>query len=77
MPGSTPWSPTWTRPKITYLIFYIWLADNNGLKVVEALKRASARGVVCRAMADGLGSRAMIRSKYWKELRDAGVKIHE
>ena len=36
-----------------HLIFYIWLEDNNGLKVVEALKRAAARGVVCRAMADG------------------------
>ena len=58
-----------------HLIFYIWLADNNGLKVVEALKRAAARGVTCRAMADGLGSRAMIRSKHWKEMRDAGVKV--
>ena len=26
-----------------HLIFYIWLADNNGLKVVEALKRATAQ----------------------------------
>ncbi len=30
------------------LMFYIWLADNNGLKVVEALKRAAGRGVACR-----------------------------
>ena len=36
-----------------HLIFYIWLEDNNGLKVAEALKRAAARGVACRAMADG------------------------
>jgi cardiolipin synthase len=42
-----------------HLIFYIWLTDHNGLKVVEALKRAAARGVVCRAMADGLGSSAL------------------
>jgi cardiolipin synthase len=54
-----------------HLIFYIWLADNNGLKVVEALKRAAARGVVCRAMADGLGSRAMIRSKHWQDMHFA------
>jgi phosphatidylserine/phosphatidylglycerophosphate/cardiolipin synthase-like enzyme len=27
-----------------HLLFYIWLPDNNGLKVVEALKRAAARG---------------------------------
>ena len=58
-----------------HLTFYIWLADNNGLKVVEALKRAAARGVTCRAMADGLGSRAMIASKHWKDMRDAGVKM--
>ena len=56
-------------------IFYIWLADGNGLKVVEALVRAAARGVACRAMADGLGSRAMIRSKHWVRMRDAGVRV--
>jgi len=56
-----------------HLIFYIWLADNNGLKVVDALKRAAARGVACRAMADGLGSRAMIRSQHWQEMSAAGV----
>jgi cardiolipin synthase len=58
-----------------HLIFYIWLEDNNGLKVVEALKRAAARGVVCRAMADGLGSRAMIGSSHWKRMRDSGVHV--
>ncbi len=58
-----------------HLTFYIWLADNNGLKVAEALKRAAGRGVTCRAMADNLGSRAMIRSKHWKAMRDAGVKM--
>jgi cardiolipin synthase len=58
-----------------HVIFYIWLKDNNGLKVVEALKRAAARGVTCRAMADGLGSRAMIRSKHWKSMDEAGVKL--
>ena len=58
-----------------HLIFYIWLEDNNGLKVAEALKRAAARGVICRAMADGLGSRAMIRSRHWSEMRAAGVRV--
>ena len=58
-----------------HLMFYIWLADNNGFKVVEALKRATARGVVCRAMADGLGSRAMIGSQHWQAMRNAGVKV--
>jgi cardiolipin synthase len=29
-----------------HLLFYIWLPDNKGCKVVEALKRAAARGVI-------------------------------
>ncbi len=58
-----------------HILFYIWLADNNGCKIVEALKRAAARGVTCRAMADDLGSRAMIRSKHWAAMRDAGVHV--
>lgn len=57
------------------LTFYIWLADNNGLKVVEALKRAASRKVTCRAMADGLGSRTMINSEHWSSMRDAGVHV--
>ncbi|HRX79484.1 MAG TPA: cardiolipin synthase [Pirellulaceae bacterium] len=58
-----------------HLLFYIWLADNNGCKVVEALKRAASRGVMCRAMADGLGSRAMIKSRHWREMRESGVHV--
>ena len=58
-----------------HLLFYIGLADNNGCKIVEALQRAAARGVTCRAMADGLGSRAMIKSKLWRQMRDAGVQL--
>ena len=58
-----------------HLLFYIWLPDNNGRKVVEALKRAAARGVTCRAMADGLGSRLMIESEHWPAMREAGVHL--
>jgi cardiolipin synthase len=58
-----------------HLLFYIWLPDGNGCKVVEALKRAAGRGVKCRAMADDLGSRTMIRSAHWKAMRDAGVHV--
>ena len=58
-----------------HVSFYIWLADNNGLKVAEALKRAAQRGVTCRAMADSLGSRAMIHSEHWKSMRAAGVNV--
>lgn len=58
-----------------HLLFYIWLTDSNGCKVVEALKQAAARGVVCRAMADNLGSRAIIRSKHWQSMKHAGVRL--
>ncbi len=58
-----------------HLLFYIWLCDNNGLKVAEALKRAAKRGVTCRAMADDLGSRAMIASKHWKSMGAAGIRL--
>jgi cardiolipin synthase len=58
-----------------HLMFYIWLKDNNGLKVVDAVKRAAARGVTCRVMADDLGSRSMIGSKHWRSMGDAGAKL--
>ena len=58
-----------------HLTAYIWLPDNNGLKMVEALKRAAARKVICRTMADGLGSRSMIASEHWKAMQEAGVQV--
>lgn len=58
-----------------HLIFYIWLPDHNGLKIVDALLRAAARKVACRAMVDGLGSRTMIASKYWASMRANGVQV--
>jgi cardiolipin synthase len=58
-----------------HVLFYIWLTDHNGLKVVEALKRAAARGVTCRAMADDLGSRTLIRSEHWRAMSASGVRV--
>ncbi|TWT56718.1 Cardiolipin synthase [Thalassoglobus neptunius] len=58
-----------------HIAFYIWLTDGNGVKVIEALKQVAGRGVVCRAMADGLGSRSLIDSRHWKEMRKAGVHL--
>jgi cardiolipin synthase len=58
-----------------HLLFYIWLPDGNGCKVVEALKRAAARGVACRAMVDNLGSRILIHSEHWRAMREAGVHV--
>jgi cardiolipin synthase len=61
--------------KSVHLIFYIWLQDNNGCKVVEALKRAAVRGVTCRVMADGLGSHLMVKSRHWQLMQKAGVRL--
>ncbi len=58
-----------------HLLFYIWLPDNNGTKMAKALQRAAARGVHCRAMVDDLGSRTMVRSQIWNDMRSAGVKV--
>ncbi|MDB4786452.1 MAG: cardiolipin synthase [Planctomycetaceae bacterium] len=58
-----------------HVLFYIWLPDNNGCKVVQALKRAAGRGVKCRAMVDNLGSRLMLESDHWKDMAAAGVHV--
>lgn len=58
-----------------HLLYYIWLNDNTGTALAEALIRAAQRGVTCRAMADGLGSRALIHSNLWRSMKDAGVQL--
>lgn len=58
-----------------HVLYYIWLDDHTGRDVAEALIRAAQRGVTCRAMADGLGSRALIKSKLWQRMQEAGVEL--
>ncbi|MEO7916866.1 MAG: cardiolipin synthase [Dokdonella sp.] len=58
-----------------HVLYYIWLADQTGTALAEALIRAAQRGVTCRAMADGLGSRALIHSDLWQRMRVAGVQL--
>ncbi|GBQ93015.1 phospholipase D [Acetobacter nitrogenifigens DSM 23921 = NBRC 105050] len=58
-----------------HISFYIWLADNNGMKVVTALIAAAKRGVVCRVMADDLGSRRLIHNDHWSAMERAGVRL--
>jgi cardiolipin synthase len=56
-----------------HFCFYIWLADNNGLKLKNAMVRAAARGVEVRVLADALGSKTFVRSDHWQELSANGV----
>jgi len=58
-----------------HVLYYIWLNDHTGLNVAQALIRAAQRGVACKAMADGLGSRAFIKSATWTQMKDAGVNV--
>lgn len=56
------------------VLFYIWLTDNSGTRIAEALQRAARRGVTCRVMVDGLGSRALLKSPLWSQMTEAGVR---
>jgi len=58
-----------------HVLYYIWLDDTTGTAIAEALIRATERGVTCRAMADGLGSRPLIGSRLWKRMQAAGVHL--
>lgn len=58
-----------------HIVFYIWLPDHNGSKMVEAIQDAALRGVQCRVLVDSLGSRSLIHSKHWQTMQAAGVKL--
>ncbi|MCK8463831.1 cardiolipin synthase [Aliiroseovarius sp. S1339] len=57
-----------------HMLFYIWLADNNGTKVAEALIRAVGRGVKVRVIVDGLGSRRLLYDPLWARMKECGVE---
>lgn len=58
-----------------HVLYYIWLTDHTGTAIAEAMIRAAQRGVTCRAIADGLGSRALIKSALWRRMRAAGIQV--
>ncbi|WP_296203660.1 cardiolipin synthase [Psychrobacter sp. UBA3962] len=58
-----------------HVMYYIWLDDGMGTAIAEALMRAAKRGVQCRAMVDGMGSRKLLRSPLWKRMEQAGVEV--
>lgn len=57
-----------------HLLFYIWLTDHSGGKVADALSRAALRGVAVRVIVDALGSRVLVRSQYWTQMKEAGAE---
>ena len=58
-----------------HVLYYIWLDDHTGQSIAHALMRAAKRGVKCRAMVDGLGSRALVNSRLWQQMQQAGVEV--
>lgn len=57
-----------------HLLYYIFVDDATGRRVADALKRAAARGVQCRVLADAVGSRPFFRTLA-PEMRAAGVDV--
>jgi cardiolipin synthase A/B len=58
-----------------HMSFYIWLDDENGGRVADAISAAARRGVACRVMVDALGSRDFVRGPRWRQLREAGAHL--
>ena len=59
-----------------HLLFYIFVPDETGRRVAEALARAAERGVTVRLLADAAGSRGLFkRNGLAAELRQRGVYV--
>ncbi|MBS0260435.1 MAG: cardiolipin synthase [Planctomycetes bacterium] len=59
-----------------HLLYYIFANDETGRAVVEALLRATQRGVACRVLMDGYGSKDALRHMA-DQLRRQGIEVHE
>jgi cardiolipin synthase len=59
-----------------HLEFYIFRDDRIGRLIIEALEKASERGVVCRVLVDALGSYGSLR-KLKRRLKSVGVEVHD
>lgn len=58
-----------------HILYYIWLSDNTGTAIANAVTHAAQRGVTCRVMVDALGSRQLIKkSTLWRQMQAAGVQ---
>jgi cardiolipin synthase len=60
-----------------HIEFYIALEDRTTAPVFAALERAALRGVACRLLLDGIGSRALLQSERHSQMRAAGVQVVE
>lgn len=58
-----------------HLEYYIWMPAAGGVTVADAVIRAARRGVDCRVLVDGVGSRGFLKSPLHDRMREAGVRI--
>ncbi len=61
--------------KSCHFEFYIWYPGGRADDLLEAVIRAAGRGVDCRVLLDAVGSKQLIKSKQYKQLENAGVKL--
>ncbi|QDU35120.1 Cardiolipin synthase [Poriferisphaera corsica] len=59
-----------------HLLYYIFVDDDYGRRVVNALIRAEKRGVACRMLVDAAGSRGFVKGHGFGELKKHGVDVH-
>lgn len=60
-----------------HVLTYIFLNDESGNTVANALIKTAQRGITCRLLVDSLGSRQFLQSDLPQQLRDAGVHVAE
>jgi len=58
-----------------HLLTYIWQRGEAGRPIADALLRARKRGVACRVLVDGVGSRPFLDSEICRELRRADIPV--
>ncbi|KWV92137.1 cardiolipin synthase [Erythrobacter sp. YT30] len=59
-----------------HLEFYIFRDDRIGRLIIDALEKATERGVRCRLLVDALGSYGSLR-KLKRRLKGVGVEVHD
>ncbi|MGD9126007.1 MAG: cardiolipin synthase [Planctomycetia bacterium] len=58
-----------------HMLYYIFVNDETGRRVAEALARAVQRGVTCRVLVDAVGSKALFK-RLGPEMIKQGIQLH-